>query len=85
MTDTSATVAKIVADRHDAMGADERWRIASALFDTARAIVESSLPPDLSGPQRRAALARRLYGQELPEAAIIAFAAFEGAARRSVS
>ena len=77
MTDTSATVARLVADRHRAMTAEERWRIASSLFDSARAIVDSSLPDDLSRPQRRAALARRLYGTELPEAAIAAFAAFQ--------
>jgi hypothetical protein len=81
MNDTSAVVAMLVADRHRAMTADERWQVASSLFDTARAIVESSLPSDLTGPQRRAALARRLYGNELPEAAIAAFAAFQAADR----
>lgn len=80
MTDTSAVVAKLVAERHRAMTADERWLVASSLFDTARAIVESSLPADLTGPQRRIAMARRLYGTELPEAAIAAFASYRGAA-----
>ena len=79
MNDTSDTVATLVADHHRAMTPEQRWRVASALFDTARAIVESSLPGDLSGPQRRAALARRLYGTELPEAAIAAFASFKDA------
>lgn len=49
-------------------------RIASSMFDTARAIVESSLPPNLSRRERRLAYARRMYGDELPEAALIAFA-----------
>lgn len=44
------------------------------MFDTARAIVESSLPPNLSRRERRLAYARRMYGDELPEAALIAFA-----------
>jgi hypothetical protein len=44
------------------------------MFDTARAIVESSLSPNLSRRERRLAYARRMYGDELPEAALIAFA-----------
>jgi hypothetical protein len=56
------------------MTAAERWLAASSLFETARAIVESSLPGDLTLAQRRLAVARRLYGSELPEAALIAHA-----------
>jgi hypothetical protein len=47
---------------------------ASSMFDTARAIVESSLSPNLGRRERRLAYARRMYGDELPEAALIAFA-----------
>lgn len=64
----------MVAERHRQMTPDERMRIASSMFDTARAIVESSLPPNLSRRERRLAYARRMYGTELPEAALIAFA-----------
>ncbi len=74
MNDTSANVAAIVAERHRRMTSDERVNIASTMFDTARAIVESSLPPDLTRRERRLALAERLYGKELPRAALIAFA-----------
>ncbi|HEY2981462.1 MAG TPA: hypothetical protein VGJ22_09800 [Anaerolineales bacterium] len=49
-------------------------RIASSMFDTARSIVESSLPSHLSRRERRLAYAKRMYGSELPEAALIAFA-----------
>jgi hypothetical protein len=52
----------------------ERVEIAARMFDDARAIVESSLPPSCTGRERRLALARRLYGTELPHAALIAFA-----------
>ncbi|HKZ73980.1 MAG TPA: hypothetical protein VJ011_07945 [Steroidobacteraceae bacterium] len=55
---------------------EQRMRIASDMFDTARAIVESSLPSGLSRSERRLALARRLYGHELPEKALLAFAAW---------
>lgn len=44
------------------------------MCDTARIIVESSLSATLSRKERRLALARRMYGNELPEAALIEFA-----------
>jgi hypothetical protein len=59
------------------MTPEERMLAASAMFDTARIIVESSLPATLSRKERRLALARRLYGNELPERALIAFAEWE--------
>jgi hypothetical protein len=48
------------------------------MYDTARAIVLSSLPPDLSRRERRLAFARRFYDGELPEAALIAYAERDG-------
>jgi hypothetical protein len=74
MNDTLPKVAAMVAERHRQMTPDERMRIASSMFDTARAIVESSLPANLSRRERRLAFAKRMYGDELPEAALIAFA-----------
>ena len=49
-------------------------RIASSMFETARAIIESSLPLNLTRRERRLALAKRLYAGELPDAALQAFA-----------
>jgi hypothetical protein len=74
MSDTSAKVAALAAERHRRMTPDERMKIASGMFDTARAIVESSLPADLTPRARRLAVARRIYGTELPQAALEAFA-----------
>jgi hypothetical protein len=74
MNDTSAKIAAMVAERHRQMTSDERILIVSSMFDTARAIVESSLPPNLSRRDRRLAYAKRMYGNELPDAALIAFA-----------
>jgi hypothetical protein len=68
MTDTSPEFQKMVDDRYRAMTAQERVRIASGMYDTARLIVESSLPPGLSREERRLAAIRRLYEGELPEA-----------------
>jgi hypothetical protein len=60
------------------MTPEERLRIASDIFETARAIVESSLPPHLTRFERRLALIRRIYGDELPAAAQEAFARHNG-------
>lgn len=74
MNDTSPKIEAMVRERYRRMSPDERVKIAASLFETARAIVESSLPPNLSRRERRLAVARRFYGNELPEAALIAHA-----------
>jgi hypothetical protein len=48
--------------------------VAASLYETARMIVDSSLSQDLTWEERRLAIARRFYGDELPEAALIAHA-----------
>lgn len=67
-------VTAMIAARYQAMTPLERLKIASSMFDTARAIVDSSLPPGLSREERRYAIAKRIYGDELPEAALRAHA-----------
>ena len=64
----------MVTERYRRMTPDQRMRMASSMFETARAIVESSLPSNLTRRDRRLAFARRLYAGEVPEAAILAFA-----------
>jgi hypothetical protein len=76
MNDTSDTVARLVDQRYAAMTPEERMRIAASLYETARAIVESSLAAGLTREQRRYATAKRLYGDELPEAALVAYARY---------
>lgn len=78
MNDTSPKIEAMVNERYKRMTPDERVRIAASMFETARAIVLSSLPPDLSRRDRRLALARRFYAGELPEAALIAYAEWPG-------
>ena len=46
--------------------------------ETARAIIESSLPLNLTRQERRLAFAKRLYAGELPDAALLAFAEWNG-------
>jgi hypothetical protein len=48
MSDTSATVARLVSQRYAAMTPKERMRVAAPLYETTRAIVESSLPDGLT-------------------------------------
>jgi len=56
----------MVAERYKLMRPDRRMRIASSMFETARAIIESSLPLDLIRRERPLAFAKRLYAGELP-------------------
>jgi hypothetical protein len=74
MNDTSAKIEAMVRARYRQMTPEERVRVAASMFETARAIILSSLPPGLDRQQRRLALARRLYADELPEAALRSFA-----------
>ncbi len=76
MNDTSPDFEARVAAHYAALSPLERMRIASGLYDTARAIIASSLPPDLSDEARRYAIVKRLYGDELPEAALRAHARY---------
>ena len=74
MSDTSPAMERMITERYRLMSPDERVRIASSMFEAARRIVESSLPPGLTRTERRLAFARRLYAGELPEAALRAYA-----------
>jgi hypothetical protein len=78
MNDTTASMQRRVTERYRGMSPQERMRIASSMFETARRIVESSLPPNLTRTERRLACARRLYAGELPDAALRAYAQFRG-------
>ena len=78
MKDTSPEFEAMVNERYRQMTPDERVRIAASMYDTARAIVLSSLPEGLSRRERRLAFVRRFYAGELPEAALIAYADWEG-------
>jgi len=79
MNDTSPEFEAMIDERYRRMTPDARVRIAASMYDTARAIVLSSLPPELSRREKRLAFARRFYEGELPEAAMIAYAEWEDA------
>ena len=77
MNDTSPETERMVAARYAAMSPLERLSIVASMRQTAIAIIESSLPPNLTREQRRYAVAKRMYGSELPEAALLAYASFQ--------
>jgi hypothetical protein len=79
MNDTSATVAQLVADHHRDKTPEQRLNVAASLYETARIILDSSLPQDLTREERWLAIARRFYSGELPEAALIAHAYYRPA------
>jgi hypothetical protein len=78
MNDTPDHVAKLVTDRYASMTPTERVAMVVSMRQSARSIVESSLPPGLTREQRRYAIAKRFYGDELPEAALLAHANYPG-------
>jgi hypothetical protein len=74
--DTSAAVSRIASDRYRSMTPAERWLAASSLFESARRIIDPSLPNELTAQQRRLAIIRRFYENELPEEALTAHARY---------
>jgi glycerate kinase len=74
MNDTTPEFDAVVAARHRAMSAEQRMRAAGGMYAAALALVEASLPESLTATERRRARARRMYGNELPAAALDAHA-----------
>jgi hypothetical protein len=74
MSDTDPDFAAMVSAYYAALTPNERLEIASSMFDTARAIVDSSLPAGLSREESRYQFAKRMYRDELSEAALRAHA-----------
>jgi hypothetical protein len=67
MNDTSDEAAKLVSERYRSMTPAERWLAASSLFETAREIIQSSLPSGLTAEERRLAVVERFYkGRAIP-------------------
>ena len=65
MTDTSPAIEALLSERYAAMSGTARALMALQMFETAQHIVLSSLPECASELDRRRALCRRFYGEEL--------------------
>jgi hypothetical protein len=63
MQDTTPDLRRLVAERLRRMEPEERVRMCAEMFETARALVEASLPQGLEPLERRRRLAERLYGE----------------------
>ena len=62
MQDTTSEFRKLVDEGYARMSPQDRVRICTEMFDTARALVEASLPEGLNPAERRFRLCERLYG-----------------------
>jgi hypothetical protein len=64
MTDTPPEIERMVRDRLMARSGEERLAMGAQMFESAREMVNASLPPGLSETERRRELFRRTYGNE---------------------
>lgn len=62
MQDTSPEFQRLVEERFARMAPEERVRACLEMFDTARALVEASLPAALAPAERKRQICRRFYG-----------------------
>lgn len=62
MDDTTPEVRRLMRERFHALAPAERVRMCAEMFETARRIVEASLPAGLSAEERRYRICRRFYG-----------------------
>jgi hypothetical protein len=61
MNDTAPEIAAYVDSRYAAMSPETRFLIGIRMFDTARELMDASIPDAIKGVDRRRAICRRLY------------------------
>jgi hypothetical protein len=64
MKDTTPEFERFVAAQYRRLTPAERVRLCTEMFDAARVLVQSSLPPGLSELERRRRITERFYGAE---------------------
>ncbi len=72
-SDTSPEAAREHRSRMERMTPGERVQMASGMYDLAREIILSTLPPDLTEPERNYRLFVRMHGAEFEPLARKAF------------
>ena len=65
MTDMSPEIERVMRDRIMALSGEERFIIGALMFESACEMVKASLPQDLSEPEQRRQLFKRIYGKNL--------------------
>ena len=63
MQDTTPEFQRMVDEHYSRLTPAERVRIGTEMFDTARLLVEASLPAGLEPAERRRMVAERFYGE----------------------
>jgi len=64
MRDTTPEFERFVAAQYRRLTPGERVRLCTEMFDAARVLVESGLPPGLNERERRRRVTERFYGAE---------------------
>ena len=64
MRDTTPEFQRFVDEQYRRLTPGERVRLCTEMFDAARGLVESSLPRELSGVERKRRITERFYGPE---------------------
>lgn len=64
MLDTSPEFQKFVDDQYRRLTPGERVRLCTEMFDAARSLAESTLPPGLDEYERKRRITERFYGAE---------------------
>jgi hypothetical protein len=82
MNDTPQEIMDLIRDRLLSYSGAERVLMGSRMFDAARDIILSSLPPDLSEIEIKSRLCERVYGKEVD---IIGFVAHLNAINRETN
>ena len=67
MRDTAPEFQQFVDAQYRRLSPDERLRLCTEMFDAARAIVESTLPPGLPEYERKRRITERFYGREFAD------------------
>jgi hypothetical protein len=71
MNDTSPEIFRIVREKILARTGHERLTMGSQMFESARAMVLASFPPDLPVIEIKRRLCMRFYGNEVNEKAFV--------------
>lgn len=66
MNDTTAEVEEILEESWKRRSPQERAKIASAMFVSARKVILASMPKNLSGEEQKRYIYERTYGEPLP-------------------
>ncbi len=67
MNDTTVEIEKMTDDIWSQRSPQERAKIASAMFVSARKVILASMPENLSGADRKRYIYERTYGEPLPD------------------